>query len=85
MNAEKYGLDKIYFGGCFIRGKLLFCVECDSLGPDLHQATRRLLARCRMQYDFGAKARSALCSFDTKGSCMYSLPFSRLFCIQGNS
>ena len=20
MNAEKYGLDKIYFGGCFIRG-----------------------------------------------------------------
>lgn len=21
MNAEKYGLDRIYFGGCFIRGK----------------------------------------------------------------
>ena len=20
MNAEKYGLDRIYFGGCFIRG-----------------------------------------------------------------
>lgn len=23
MNAEKYGLDKIYFGGCFIRGPSL--------------------------------------------------------------
>lgn len=22
MNAEKYGLDRIYFGGYFIRGKL---------------------------------------------------------------
>ena len=21
MNAEKYNLDRIYFGGCFIRGK----------------------------------------------------------------
>ena len=21
MNAEKYGLDRIYFGGCFIRGE----------------------------------------------------------------
>lgn len=21
MNAEKYGLDRIYFGGCYIRGK----------------------------------------------------------------
>lgn len=24
MNAEKYGLDRIYFGGCFIRGMSLF-------------------------------------------------------------
>lgn len=22
MNAEKYNLDRIYFGGCFIRGEL---------------------------------------------------------------
>jgi len=22
MNAEKYDLDRIYFGGCFIRGNL---------------------------------------------------------------
>lgn len=21
MNAAKYGLDKVFFGGCFIRGK----------------------------------------------------------------
>lgn len=21
MNAAKYGLDRVYFGGCFIRGK----------------------------------------------------------------
>jgi type II pantothenate kinase len=24
MNAEKYNLERIYFGGCFIRGKLIF-------------------------------------------------------------
>lgn len=23
MNAEKYNLDRIYFGGCFIRGRFL--------------------------------------------------------------
>ena len=27
MNAEKYGLDRIYFGGCFIRGMLEFLGE----------------------------------------------------------
>lgn len=26
MNAEKYGLDRIYFGGCFIRGECLITV-----------------------------------------------------------
>ncbi|KAJ9108284.1 hypothetical protein QFC19_002532 [Naganishia cerealis] len=30
MNAEKYGLDRIYFGGCFIRGKQehQYCAFC---------------------------------------------------------
>lgn len=23
MNAAKYGLDKVFFGGCFIRGKIV--------------------------------------------------------------
>jgi len=27
MNAEKYGLDRIYFGGCFIRGMFVSLVE----------------------------------------------------------
>ena len=27
MNAEKYGLERIYFGGCFIRGKSLIHVR----------------------------------------------------------
>jgi hypothetical protein len=29
MNAEKYGLDRIYFGGCFIRGMLNFVARRD--------------------------------------------------------
>jgi pantothenate kinase len=27
MNAEKYNLDRIYFGGCFIRGMLMPCLN----------------------------------------------------------
>ena len=27
MNAAKYGLDKVYFGGCFIRGKFQLEVQ----------------------------------------------------------
>lgn len=30
MNAEKYNLDRIYFGGCFIRGTYACGVELES-------------------------------------------------------
>lgn len=26
MNAAKYGLDKVFFGGCFIRGKIVILI-----------------------------------------------------------
>jgi len=31
MNAEKYGLDRIYFGGCFIRGECSITVVVSAL------------------------------------------------------
>jgi pantothenate kinase len=34
MNAEKYNLDRIYFGGCFIRGQP--CVVTDVVSTCLH-------------------------------------------------
>ena len=70
MNAEKYGLDKIYFGGCFIRGWHHFPC-CVVIVSHVYQAMQRLSARYRTQYDFGAKARSAPYSSDTKDFCAY--------------
>jgi pantothenate kinase len=31
MNAEKYNLDRIYFGGCFIRGETDYAFICYSI------------------------------------------------------
>lgn len=38
MNAEKYGLERIYFGGCFIRGKPISV-------PDTPQKANRTILR----------------------------------------
>lgn len=73
MNAEKYGLERIYFGGCFIRGNVVVnsgYVMMES-SPRLTQAMRPRLRPCRMRYGFGAKGPSGPCSFDTRGSCKW--------------
>ena len=36
MNAEKYGLERIYFGGCFIRGKSLLTSNSSATGSQTH-------------------------------------------------
>ena len=62
MNAEKHGLDRIYFGGCFIRGKVFILYRADE------KVMLRPSRRCRTLSVSGAKARCEPCSFDTKDS-----------------
>lgn len=70
MNAEKYGLDRIYFGGYFIRGRFRFClVPWGNLIDTLHQGTLLLSAPCRMQYGSGVKEPSGHFSCAMKVSC----------------
>ena len=33
MNAAKYGLDRVFFGGCFIRGECLWLAQFQHIGP----------------------------------------------------
>ena|ERR1700733_9549683 len=72
MNAEKYGLDRIYFGGCFIRGTLYQ----HYLGRRSHrnslpglQGTLPLSLRYPMLYAFGARAPKEQCFLGMKGFC----------------
>lgn len=60
MNAEKYGLDRIYFGGCFIRGKQTnFVVFLDRLvgrsSRFASQAMPQQFRVSRMPFDFGVE------------------------------
>lgn len=41
MNAEKYGLDRIYFGGFFIRGRSPAVAVRDRLTESLIKGMRR--------------------------------------------
>jgi hypothetical protein len=82
MNAEKYGLDRIYFGGCFIRG--MYALDlCLSSGKDAHlgQDMRRRSRRCHMPYDSGAKGRNVHCFCVMKGSCGFFNDFLIFFLI----
>lgn len=73
MNAEKYNLDRIYFGGYFIRGASYLCAAemlRVSDGNDCSwQVMRPLSAHSRTLSDFGARARSGRYSSGTKASC----------------
>jgi len=71
MNAEKYNLERIYFGGCFIRGGYKRCIRRLIPAADVgSQDTQRPSARCLMLYGFGARARNGRCFCVTRGSCM---------------
>jgi len=69
MNAEKYHLDRIYFGGCFIRGEKT-CYDLDqNVDLSMIQGMRLQLQHCLMPSVSGAKGRSVLCSCDMKDFC----------------
>jgi len=70
MNAEKYGLDRIYFGGCFIRGE--YQVVCVNILSDIcTQVMPQQLQLYHTPYVSGAKEPNEPCSCDTRDSCMY--------------
>lgn len=74
MNAEKYNLDRIYFGGCFIRG---MCKHMDDLVCALMiiwQDTQLPFLRSHMRFASGVREQSELCSSGTKDSCTYLDP-----------
>lgn len=69
MNAEKYGLDRIYFGGFFIRGgsSSLYLSHCAMLIP--FQDMQRRWLHYHMLYGSGARERSERCFSDMRDSC----------------
>ena len=70
MNAEKYDLDRIYFGGCFIRGKSIISTASTSEeGTIDYQATLQPLRPFHMLFAFGATEPSEHFSSATKASC----------------
>ena len=74
MNAEKYGLERIYFGGYFIRGMGVKFLYMFSESPIWMQDTQQLSQHFHMPSDFGVKGQSVHCSFDTRAfcACVYS-------------
>lgn len=76
MNAEKYNLDRIYFGGYFIRGKwiLYFLIlPISFMMAGLFQGTRQQWPHYHMPYGSGARGRSGPCFYDTRDFCKWDL------------
>jgi hypothetical protein len=67
MNAAKYGLDRVYFGGCFIRGKSNHAVK---IGTD-KQATLQPSRPYLTLSASGPKGLCVLISYAMRDSCEY--------------
>ena len=48
MNAAKYGLDKVFFGGCFIRGEISCSLRL-SCAPRLSTIHETVHGMCEVQ------------------------------------
>ena len=65
MNAAKYGLDRVYFGGCFIRGKSYHVVNIGTNRQATLQPSRPYLTLS----DSGLKGLCVLISYVMRDSC----------------
>lgn len=76
MNAEKFNLNKIYFGGFFIRGELLLGDRPVPNSCCSHARRYQVMLLPLLLYltrsDFGVKGRKGRCSYGMKDSCELS-------------
>jgi hypothetical protein len=79
MNAEKYNLDRIYFGGCFIRGTRHNTYPNQKVELSMLQGMRLQSRRCLTLSASGVRERNEHCFFDMKDFCEYGAYILRAY------